>query len=218
MLAQILAGLSSKEFALCAKAYPMARGTPAFSAYDHFAVLVFAQLRYRESLREIEACLNSCHRVLYHSNIRGRVNRTNLACASEHRAADLFGTVTAVLMRRTTRLHADTQIELRLNGDLFAVDASLIKLNLAIFPWTRWQGTQAAVKLNLMLTVATAMPAFCTVVPGDCHDVHFMGDLPVEARDYLIFDRGYVDYARPVDKTTGLRCDQTIRFDSKQAC
>jgi hypothetical protein len=244
VLAQILAGLSSEEFSRCAKAYPMARDTPALSAYDHFAVLVFAQLTYRESLRDIEACLNSRHRVLYHSGIRGRVNRTNLAYANEHRAAELFGTVTAVLMRRAARLHADTPTELGLDGELFAVDASLIKLSLAIFPWARWQGTQAAVKLNMMLTVTTAMPAFCTVVPGACHDVNFMDDLPVEAGDYLVFDRGYVDYARlyrldqagawfvirakcnmcfyvceskPVDKTTGLRCDQTIRLNSKQA-
>ena len=80
VLAQILAGLSSEEFARCAKAYPMARDTPALSAYDHFAVLVFAQLTYRESLRDIEACLNSRHRVLYHSGIRGRVNCVGTGC------------------------------------------------------------------------------------------------------------------------------------------
>lgn len=244
VLAQILAGLSSEEFSRCAKACPMARDTPALSAYDHFAVLVFAQLTYRESLRDIEACLNSRHRVLHHSGIRGRVNRTNLAYANEHRAAELFGTVTAVLMRRAARLHADTPTELGLDGELFAVDASLIKLSLAIFPWARWQGTQAAVKLNMMLTVTTALPAFCAVVPGDCHDENFMDDRSVEAGDYLVFDRGCVDYARlyrldqagawfvirakcnmcfyvcesrPVDKSTGLRCDQTIRLNSKQA-
>lgn len=244
VLAQILAGLSSEEFSRCAKSYPMDRDTPALSAYDHFAAMVFAQLTYRESLRDIEACLNSRRRVLYHSGIRGRVTRCNLAYANEHRAADLFGAVAAVLMRRAARLYADQPTDLDLDGELFAVDASLIKLSLAIFPWARWQGTQAAVKLNMMLTVTTAMPAFCTIVPGDRHDVHFMDDLPVRAGDFFVFDRGYLDFSRlrriaqagawfvirakcntcfyvcesrSVDKEAGLRCDQTIRLNSKQA-
>jgi len=147
-------------------------------------------------------------------------------------------------MRRAARLYSDQPTELGLDGRLFAVDGSLIKLSLAIFPWARWQGTQAAVKLNMMLTVTTAMPAFCTIVPGDCHDVNFMDELPVGTGDYFVFDRGYVDFARlhriaqagawfvirakcntrfyvcesrPVDKATGLRCDQVIRLNSKQA-
>jgi hypothetical protein len=244
VLAQILAGLSNEEFSRCAKQYPMSRDTPALSAYDHFAVMVFAQLTYRESLRDIETCLQARRRVLYHSGIRGRITRTNLAYANEHRAPELFGAVAAVLMRRAARLYADTPTELGLEGELFAVDASLIKLSLALFPWARWQGSQAAVKLNMMLRVTTALPSFCTVVPGDCHDVNFMDDLPVEAGDYFVFDRGYLDFgrlhridythawfvvrskcnirfgvceSRPVDKATGLRCDQTIRLKSKQA-
>ena len=221
----------------------MSRDTPALSAYDHFAVMVFAHLTYRESLRDIEACLLSRRRLLYHSGIRGRITRTNLAYANEHRAPELFAAVASVLMRRAARLYADQPTELGLEGRLFAVDGSLIKLSLAIFPWARWQGTQAAVKLNMMLTVSTAMPAFCTIVPGDCHDVNFMDELPVDAGDYFVFDRGYVDFgrlhriaqagawfvirakcntrfyvceSRPVDKPTGLRCDQTIRLNSKQ--
>jgi hypothetical protein len=243
VLAQILAGVGNEEFSRCAKRYPMSRDTPALSAYDHFAVMVFAHLTYRESLRDIEACLLSRRRLLYHSGIRGRITRTNLAYANEHRAPELFAAVASVLMRRAARLYADQPTELGLEGELFAVDGSLIKLSLAIFPWARWQGTQAAVKLNMMLAVTTEMPAFCTIVPGDCHDVNFMDELPVGAGDYFVFDRGYLDFARlcriaqagawfvirakcntrfyvcesrPVDKTTGLRCDQTIRLNSKQ--
>lgn len=244
VLAQILDGLDAKEVARCAAMYPMPRDTPALSAYDHFAVLVFAQLTYRESLRDIEVCLGSRRRLLYHSGIRGTVKRCNLAYANEHRDARIFGAVAAVLMRRATRLYADHPTNLGLDGDLFAVDASLIDLSLALFPWARWQGTQAAVKLNVMLAVSTEMPAFCTVVPGNCHDVNFMDDLPVATGDYFVFDRGYLDFgrlrciaqagawffirakcntrfyvceSRPVDKSTGLRCDQTIRLNSKQA-
>ena len=98
VLAQILDGLDAKEVARCAAMYPMPRDTPALSAYDHFAVLVFAQLTYRESLRDIEACLGSRRRLLYHSGIRGTVKRCNLAYANEHRDARVFGAIAAVLM------------------------------------------------------------------------------------------------------------------------
>jgi hypothetical protein len=244
VLAQILDGLEAKEVTRCAARYPMPRDTPALSAYDHFAVMVFAQLTYRESLRDIEACLGSRRRLLYHSGIHGRIKRCNLAYANEHRDARIFSEIAAVLMRRVARLYSGHPAELGLDGDLFAVDGSLIELSLALFPWARWQGTQAAVKLNVMLAVTTEMPAFCTVVAGDCHDVNFMDDLPVAAGNYLVFDRGYLDYrrlrriaqagawfvirakcntrfyvceSRPVDKSTGLRCDQTIRLNSRQA-
>ena len=244
VLAQILDGLHLEQFQRCVRRHPMARETPALSAYDHFAVMVFAQLTYRESLRDIEICLGSRRRLLYHSGIRGTVKRCNLAYANDNRAAALFAEVAAVLMRRARRLYADEPTELGLDGDLFAVDASLFELSLALFPWARWQGTQAAVKLNLKLAVTTAIPAFGTIVAGRCHDVNFMDDLPVEPGDYFVFDRGYLDFrrlrriaqagawfvirakcntrfyvceSRPVDKATGLRCDQTIRLKSKQA-
>ena len=245
VLAQILDGLEVKEFSRCAARYPMQRDTPTLSAYDHFATMVFAQLTYRESLRDIEACLGSRRSLLYHSGIRGTIKRCNLAYANEHRDARMFAEVAAVLMRRARRLYADEPTELGLDGELFAVDASLIELSLALFPWARWQGTQAAVKLNVMLAVTTEIPAFCTVVEGRCHDVNFLDDIPVAAGNYHVFDRGYLDFrrlhriaqagawfvirakrntrfyvceSRPVDQATGLRCDQTIRLNSIQAC
>lgn len=244
VLTQILDGLEPKEFARCAQRHPMDRATPALSAYDHFVAMVFAQLTYRESLRDIEACLGSRRRLLYHSGIRGTVKRCNLAYANEHRDARLFAEVAAVLMRRARRLYADEPTELGLDGELFAVDASLIELSLALFPWARWQGTQAAVKLNVMLGVTTEIPAFCTVVEGRCHDVNFLDDIPVTAGNYYVFDRGYLDFrrlrriaqaeawfvirakcntrfyvcqSRAVDRTTGVRCDQIIRLTTKKA-
>ena len=244
VLAQILSGLDGKEFSRSAQRYPMVRETPALSAYDHFAVMVFAPLTYRESLRDIQACLGSRRRLLYHAGIRGRVKRWNLAYANERRDARLFAEVAAVLMRRARRLYADEPTELGLAGELFAVDASLIELSLALFPWARWQGTQAAVKLNVMLAVTTELPAFCTIVEGRCHDVNFMAEIPVAPGNYYVFDRGFLDFrrlrriaqagawfvirakcnlrfhvceSRTVDKQTGLRCDQTIRLALKQA-
>lgn len=241
VLAQILDGLHPEQFRRCAARHPMPRETPALSAYDHFAVMVFAQLTYRESLRDIEACLGSRPRLLYHSGIRGTVKRCNLAYANEHRSAALFAEIAMVLMRQARRLYAHTPAELNLDGELFAIDASLIELSLAVFPWARWQGTQAAVKLNVMLAVNTELPDFCTLSSGKRHDVNFLDDIIFLAGCYYVFDRGYFDCvrwwrihqagawfvtrakcntrfyvceSRRVDKTTGLRCDQTIRLNS----
>ena len=241
VLAQILDGLDPKEFSRGAVRFPMPRATPALPAYDHFAVMVFAQLTYRESLRDIEACLQSRRQVLYHSGIRGRMKRCNLAYANEWRDSRLFAQVAAVLMRRAQRLYAGEPPELGLDGELFAIDATLIDLSLALFPWARWQGTQAAVKLNVLLAVASEMPTFCTLVEGRRHDVNFLDEVPFCAGSYYVLDRGYVDWrrlyrihcagaffvvrakrgmcfyvatSRPVDKNTGLRCDQTIRLNS----
>jgi hypothetical protein len=241
VLTQILHGISGEEFARCARRYPMLRDTPALSPYDHFAIMVFAQLTYRESLRDIEACLQSRRQMLYHSGIRGRMRRCNLAYANEGRDSRLFAEVAAVLMRRAQRMYAGEPPELGLDGDLFAIDATLIDLSLTLFPWARWQGTQAAVKLNVLLAVASEMPTFCTLVEGRRHDVNFLDEVPFSAGSYYVFDRGYVDWkrlyrihctgaflvvrakrgmrfyvaaSRPVDKQTGLRFDQTIRLNS----
>jgi hypothetical protein len=241
VLAQILEGVAVEEVRRCAARYPMQRETPALSAYDHFAIMVFAQLTYRESLRDIQACFQARRRVLYHSGIRGRMKRCNLAYANEWRDERLFAEVAAVLMRRAQRVYAGEPPELGLDGDLFAIDATLIELSLALFPWARWQGTQAAVKLNVMLAVASEMPAFCTLVEGRRHDVNFLDDVPFSEGSYYVLDRGYVDWkrlfrihtagayfvvrakrgmsfyvcaSRKVDKQTGLRCDQTIRLSS----
>src|SRR5690606_21724144 len=142
------------------------------------------------------------------------------------------------------RLYADTPADLSLDGELFAIDASLIELSLAIFPWARWQGTQAAVKLNMMLAVNTELPSFCSLSSGKCHDVNFLDQIGFVVGSYYVFDRGYYDCARwyrieragawfvtrakcnlrfyvcesrPVDKSTGLRCDQTIRLNAKRS-
>ena len=241
VLTQVLGGLTGEEFARCARLYPMLRDTPALSAYDHFVAMVFAQLTHRESLRDIEACLAARRSVLYHSGIRGEVKRCNLAYANEHRDQQVFAEVAAVLMRRARRLYADQPAELDLDGDLFALDASVIDLSMALFPWARWQGTQAAVKIDVLLDLKGDIPAFVSVHEADCHEVASLDEIPVSSGSHYVFDRAYVDYlrlhrlhlagaffvtrakttmryyvvaSRSVDKTTGLRCDQTIRLNS----
>jgi hypothetical protein len=241
VLAQILAGLTGEEFSRCAQRYPMSRDTPALSAYDHFATMIFAQLTYRESLRDIAICLNARRPLLYHAGIRGTVKRCNLAYANEHRDWRLFAEVAGVLMRRARRLYADDPPPLDLDADLFALDATLIELSLALFPWARWQGTQAAVKLNVLLDLRADVPAFASLHEGDRHEVASLDEIPVLPGSYYVMDRGYLDFlrlhrlhavgaffvtrlktntryyvaaSRPVAADTGLRCDQTIRLNS----
>jgi hypothetical protein len=241
VLAQVLAGLSGKEFSRCAARYPMSRDTPALSAYDHFATMVFAQLTYRESLRDIEVCLNARRALLYHAGIRGTVKRCNLAYANEHRDWRLFAEVAGVLMRRARRLYAGEPTPLDLDADLFALDATLIDLSLALFPWARWQGTQAAVKLNVLLDLRADVPAFASLHEGNRHEVASLDAIPVYPGSYYVMDRGYLDFlrlhrlhaagaffvtrlktntryyvveSRSVAADTGLRCDQTIRLNS----
>ena len=239
VLAQILDAVHPEQFRRCAQRHPMRRETPALSAYDHFATMVFAQLTYRESLRDIEACLGSRRRLLYRSGIRGEVKRCNLAYANEHRDWRLFANVAAVLMRQARRLYQDQPADLGLEGDLFALDATLIELSLALFPWARWQQTHAALKLNVLLDLRGDLPAFVSLHEGNRHEVKALDEIPVYAGSYYVMDRGFLDFerlarldqaeawfviraksnldfyvvqSRPVDRAIGLRCDQTIRL------
>lgn len=205
--------------------------------------MIFAQLTYRESLRDIEACLQSRSARAYHMGISGRVTRTNLAYANEHRDWRVFAEVASVLMRRARRLYADTPFELGLEADLFALDATLIELSLSLFPWARWQKEQASVKLNVLLDLRDDIPVFASLHEGNRHEVASLDDIPLYPGSYYTIDRGYLDFARlhrlhtagvffvtrlkagicfyvsesrPVDETVGLRCDQTIKLNSRK--
>jgi len=243
VFAQILAGLDANELARAATRFPMPRASRSLSDYDHFAAMVFAQLTHRQGLRDIEACLQSRSARAYHMGIRGRVTRTNLAYANEHRDWRVFAEVAAVLMRRARRLYAETPFELGLETDLFALDATVIELSLALFPWARWQKQQASVKLNVLLDLRDDMPVFASLHEGNRPEVASLDEIPVYPGSGYVFDRGYLHFlrlyrlhvagaffvtrlkagirfyvveSRPVDETTGLRCDQTIRLSSRK--
>lgn len=243
VFAQILAGLNRMELARAASRFPMPRASRSLSVHDHFAAMVFAQLTYRESLRAIEACLGSRPARAYQMGIRGRVTRTNLAYANEHRDWRVFAEVAAVLMRRARRLYGETPFELGLEADLFALDATLIELSLTLCPWARWQKEQASVKLNVLLDLRDDIPVFASLHEGNRHEVASLDDIPVYPGAYYALDRGYVHFlrlhrlhaagaffvtrlkagiryyvaaSRPVDETVGLRCDQTIRLNSRK--
>jgi len=174
--------------------------------------------------------------------IRGRVTRTNLAYANEHRDWQVFAEVAGVLMRRSRRLYVDTAFELGLAVDLFALDATVIDLSLALCPWARWQKDQASVKLNVLLDLRDDIPVFANIYEGNRHEVASLDEIPVYPGSGYVIDRGYLDFlrlfrlhaagaffvtrlksgiryyvaeSRPVDETVGLRCDQTIRLNSR---
>lgn len=243
VFAQLMEGIDRTEFERCAQRHPLVRRPRAFSAYDHFAAMIFAQLTYRQSLRDIEACLNARAEGLYHAGIRGRVSRCNLAYANEHRSWRVFAEVAQVLMRRARRL-GQPEPAGALAAEVFAFDATLVDVSLALCPWAHRQQSQAAVRLNVLLDTHREVPVFASISGGDTHEVRALDEVPLHPGAVYVMDRGYFDFARlrrlhdhgvffivrakahlcfrvrqatKVDRTTGLRCDQRIRFARPQA-
>lgn len=242
VLSQITSVLYAAEFSRCVELFPMKRPPRGLSAYDQFLALVFGQLTYRESLRDITCCLQNRRRLIYHAGFRGRISRTNLAYANHHRPWQVFGMVTQILMRRAARLYQDDLSDPDLLQVAFALDSSIIALSLELFPWAYYaRSRHAAVKLHLMLSLQGNLPAWAAVTEPDFPDMKVLDEVPFVAAAYYIMDRGYLDFvrlfrlhrakaffvvrnkqhvkfrvvcSRPVDKSTGLRCDQTIRLTS----
>lgn len=240
---QVFAGVDPKEVARATLRFPMPRASRSLTVYDHFATMIFAQLTHRVSLRDVEACLQSRSARAYQMGIRGNVTRTNLAYANEHRDWQVFADIAKVLMRRARRLYGETPFELGLEADLFALDATVIELSLALCPWARWKKDHASVKLNVLLDVREDLPVFASLHEGERHEVASLDEMPVYPGSYYTMDRAYMHFlrlyrlhcagaffvtklksgvsyyvveSRPVDETVGLRCDQTIRLNSRQ--
>jgi hypothetical protein len=243
VFAQIMRALDPTVFARCAARFPTPRRPRGLSAYDHFLALCFAQLTWRESLRDIAACLKARAARAYHLGFRSRVTRTNLAYANAHRDWRLFAALAQHLMRRARQLYHSAPVpDPELPAVTYALDASIIELSLALFPWARWQTHAAALKLHTLLSLRGAIPAWCAVTEATCPEQKTLDLLPLEPGAFYIMDRGYLDFgrlarldraevyfvvrckchvrfrvvqSRAVDKTTGLRCDQTIRLTSR---
>lgn len=214
-------------------------GRRRFSAWDHFLALAFAQMTFRESLRDIEACLSAQRSAAYHLGFRTKVTRSTLARANEERDWRLFAALAHKMIARARQLYADEPSVLDLEAAVYAVDSTLIELSLALCPWANWTGLDAAVKLHASLDLRGLLPAFAAITPGSYNDVLWLDELPIEAGSYYVMDRGYIDLrrlrriaaagaffvirdrpdirwyvtaSREVDRSTNLRCDQTIRF------
>jgi IS4 transposase len=242
VFSQVLSTLFAAEFSRCSQEFPTARITRSLSEFDHFLALSFGQLTRRESLRDIVCCLQSKARLLYHLGFRGRVTRTNLAYASKHRDWRLFAAVAEVLMRRAARLYSEPSSTGELRQVCFALDSSIIRLSLNLFPWGYWgRSKQAALKLHLLLSLQGNVPAWAAITEATFPDMKVLDQIPIEAGAFYILDRGYLDFvrlyrmaqaggffvvrskrhvkfsilqSRAVDKAKHLWSDQTVRLTS----
>ena len=243
VFSQITDVLYPAEFDRCVQLFPTARSPRALTYYDQFLALCFGQLTYRESLRDIVSCLRAQRASLYHLGFRGEISRTNLAYASHHRDWRLFEAIAQILMRRAARLYGHQDGDPELPKVAFALDSSMISLSLKLFPWGYYaRSTQAAVKLHLMLSLQGNLPAWAAITEAHFQDMRILDRVPAVAGAYYVMDRGYLDFlrlrrlhqvgsffvirskhhvrfavstSRPVDKSTGLRCDQTIRLTTR---
>jgi hypothetical protein len=237
VFAQIMDFLPHWEFRKCVRRYHGEHKLRKFSCMDQFLSLAFAQLTYRESLRDIEVCLRGNSAKLYHMGIRSRVARNTLAKANENRDWRIYADFAQVLIARARELYANDDFGIDLDATVYALDSTTIDLCLSLFPWARFRKTKSAVKMHTLLNLRGSMPEFIHVSDGKMADVSVLDILIPEPGSFYIMDRGYLDfarlyamrqslaffvtrakrgfqfrrrYSRRVDQSTGLRCDQTI--------
>ena len=238
VFAQVIDHLPLHGFRRCVRRYGGDQRLRSFSCLDQYLCMAFAQLTYRESLRDIEACLRAQHTKLYHMGIRGRVARATLADANEKRDWRIHADFAQALIRTARPLYAKDSFGVELDHTVYALDSTTIDLCLAVFPWAPFQRTKAAIKLHTLLDLRGNIPAFIHISDGRWHDVRVLDELGPEPGAFYILDRGFIHFARlhrlsqgaaffvvrarakfqfrrlasrAIDKATGLRCDQTIR-------
>ncbi len=239
VFSQVMDHLPIHTFRRCVKRYNGNHHIKTFTCQDHYRCMAFAQLTYRESLRDIEACLKAQQNKLYHMGIRSRVARSTLAEANEKRDWRIYADFAQSLIQTARRLYVDEDLGLDLDNTIYALDATTIDLCLTVFPWAHFRQTKAAIKLHTLLDLRGSIPTFIHISDGKLHDVNVLDILIPEPGAYYVMDRGYLDYQRlyqldqdgaffviraksnlqfrriyshPVDKSTGLRCDQTIKL------
>lgn len=237
VFAQLMDHVSRFEFQQSVARYQGEYKTSRFSCWDQFLCMAFAQLTYRESLRDIEACLRAVQPKLYHVGIRARVARSTLADANETRDWRIYADVAHGLIRTARALYVDDPLAVDLTQAVYALDATIIDLCLSVFPWARYRRHDAAVKLHTQLDLRGSIPTVVQITEGKRADVTFLDDLLLDAGAIYIMDRGYVDFARlhrfledaaffvtrtkqgirfrrrvsrPVDFATGLVSDHTV--------
>jgi len=229
--------LPSYEFQKCVGRYRGDSHGRGFSCRDQYLAMAFAQLTYRESLRDIEACLRSMSGKLYHMGFRGRVARSTLADANESHDWRIYADFAQVLIGIARPLYAQDPIGVDLDQSLYALDSTTIDLCLSLFPWARFRKHKAAVKMHTLLDLHGNIPTFIRITDGTVHDVNILDEIFPEAGAFYVMDRGYIDferlflftlcsaffvvrtkenvllqrrYSHPVDKTTGVRSDHTV--------
>lgn len=237
VFAQLMDFLPLHTFRRCVSRYRGQYKVKRFSCYDQYLCMAFAQLAHRESVRDIETCLRAQHSKLYHMGLRSQVSRNTLANANSRRDWRIYADFAQALIRIARPLYVDDDFGLELQHTVYALDSSTIDLCLSVFPWARFKQGKAAVKLHTLLDLRGPIPSFIHVSDGKLHDVNLLDMLSPEPGAFYVFDRAYLDfqrlfrlqqasaffvtrqrkdlkftrrYSHPVDKASGLRCDQTI--------
>jgi hypothetical protein len=237
VFSQLIEYLPGKEFQKCVSRYDGDSRLRGVSCWDQLLAMSFAQLTYRESLRDIEACLRSMSGKLYHMGLRGKVARSTLGDANEAHDWRIYADFAQVLIGIARPLHVRDPIGVDLSQSLYALDSTTIDLCLSLFPWAKFQQHKAAVKMHTLLDLHGNIPTFITITDGKVHDVNILDEITPEAGAFYVMDRGYVDferlyvftlsaaffvvrtksnvimqrrYSHPVDRTTGVRSDHTV--------
>lgn len=237
IFSQVMDFFPMYEFNKCVQRYHGNYNVKGFYCLDQFLCMAFAQLTYRESLRDIESCLRAVPNKLYHMGIRGNVSRSTLADANENRDWRIYADFAQVLIHIAKDLYISEDFGIELKETVYALDSTTIDLCLSLFPWAHFRKQKGAIKLHTLLDLRGSIPSFIKITDGKVHDVNILDELVPEPGSFYIMDRGYVDfsrlytfsqflaffvtraksnfkfrrlYSRPVDKSIGLRCDQTI--------
>lgn len=237
VFAQLMEFLPRYDFQQCVQRYRGQYKVKSFSCWDQFLCMAFAQLTYRESLRDIEACLRSAQRNLYHMGFRGKVSRNTLAHANEVRDWHIYADFAQIQIGRARGLYANDSFGVELDQTAYALDSTLINLCLSLFPWAKFRKRKGAIKMHTLLDLRGSIPSLVIITHGKVHDVTILDQLTFEPGVFYIFDRGYLDFARlhkihrasaffvtraksnfqfkrlyslPVDKSQGVQCDQII--------
>jgi transposase len=237
VFSQLLGFLPDREFRRCVARYGGDARPRGFSCWDQYLSMAFAQLTYRDGLRDIEACLRSLGDKLYHMGFHGRVSRSTLADANDAHDWRIYADFAQVLIRVARPLYASDTIGVDLDQSLYALDSTTIDLCLALFPWAKFRKHKGAVKMHTLLDLHGNIPTFISITDGKVHDVNILDEIWPEAGAFYVMDRGYVDferlyrftlssaffvvrtksnvliqrrYSHPVDKTTGVHSDHTV--------
>jgi hypothetical protein len=244
IFAQLIEFLPHKEFHKCVVRYRGDANPRGFSCWDQFLAMAFAQLTYRESLRDIQACLGAMRAKLYHMGFRGEVRKSTLADANDAHDWRIYADFAQVLIAQARLLYAAEPMGVELDRSLYALDSSTIDLCLSLFPWARFRRHKAAVKMHTLLDLRGNIPTFIHITDGKVHDVNVLDLILPEAGAFYVMDRGYIDferlyrftlesaffvvrtksnvllqrrYSHPVDKESGVRSDQTVVLASLES-
>jgi len=237
VFAQVLDFLPKRQFRRCVARYQGNHRVRSFTCSDQFLCMAFAQLTYRDSLRDIECCLRAMKDKLYHMGIHGKISRSTLADANEKRDWRIYRDFAQILIRHARKLYADEDFGVQLDETVYALDATIIDLCLSVFPWAKFRKSKGAVKLHTLLDLRGAIPTVVSITDGKVHELNILDRLIAEIGAIYIMDRGYLDFERlfmlnqtpaffivrskantrlrrlyslPVDKSCGLRCDQIV--------